>query len=126
MVIGGFTEPKGGRKNFGALAAGVYKKKDLIFIGLVGGGFSGDDLDEIKRKLDKIATNKSPFKKFPKIGENVYWVKPRLVAEVKFAEWTKDNLMRQPVFIGLRVDKYPVDVRMEKPRKENFKKVLNK
>ncbi|HEY4662835.1 MAG TPA: non-homologous end-joining DNA ligase [Candidatus Humimicrobiaceae bacterium] len=123
VVIGGFTEPGGGRKNFGALAAGVYDKNDLIFVGLVGGGFSEDDLDEIKKKLDKIVTDKSPFKEFPKIREHIHWVKPGLVAEVKFAEWTNDNLMRQPVFIGLRVDKSPFDVRMEKPEKKNFKKV---
>ena len=123
VVIGGFTEPGGGRKNFGALAAGVYDKNDLIFVGLVGGGFSEDDLGEIKKKLDKIAADKSPFKEFPKIKDKVHWVKPRLVAEVKFAEWTIDNLMRQPVFLGLRVDKSPLDVRMEKPKEKNFRKV---
>jgi len=120
VVVGGFTEPRGGRKNFGALAAGVYKKNELIFIGLVGGGFSESDLDEIKKKLDKIVIKKSPFKQFPKIGENIHWVNPRLVAEVKFAEWTKDNLMRQPIFIGLREDKSPDDVRMEKPKVRKF------
>jgi len=123
VVIGGFTEPGGGRKNFGALAAGIYDKNDLIFAGLVGGGFSEDDLDEIKKKLDKIVTHNSPFKEFPKIQEHIHWVKPRLVAEVKFAEWTNENLMRQPVFIGLRVDKSPLDIRIEKPEKKIFKKV---
>lgn len=117
VVIGGFTAPRGQRKKIGSLVTGVYKDKKLIFTGQVGGGMNENELDELRSKLDRLIINKSPFEIEPKTNTPVKWVKPVLVAEVKFSEWTKDYIMRQPVFLGLRMDKASANVHFEKPRK---------
>lgn len=114
-VIVGFTKPKGSRKEFGALILGVYKDNDLIYVGHTGTGFNQNLLIEIKNRLTPLIQPKSPFKNPPKTNEKAYWIKPELVCEVSFAEWTKEGHMRQPVFIGLREDKNAKEVRREKP-----------
>lgn len=117
MVVCGFTEPRGSRKKFGALIAGIYdEKNELHYTGHVGGGFSERLLNEIYNQLIPLIQKKSPFKVPPKVNMPVIWVKPKLVAEVSFAEWTKDSLMRQPVFKGLRMDKDPKTVKKEIPQ----------
>ncbi len=105
VVIGGFTEPRGGRKHFGALLVGVYDKKKLVYAGHVGGGFDERLLEDIYRQLLKQKTSQCPFSKEPKPNMEVHWVKPTLVCEVAFAEWTKEGIMRQPIFKGMRDDK---------------------
>jgi len=104
-VIAGFTEPRGGRKYFGALVLGVFKGDELIYIGHSGGGFTVKNLKEIREKLGPLIQKESPFKVEPKTNTPATWVKPELVCEVALSGWTEDAIMRQPVFIRLREDK---------------------
>lgn len=113
VVIGGFTKPKGSRKHLGALLIGVYEKGKLCYAGSVGGGFNQELLRTVSAKLKKYITDKCPFSTKPKVEAT--WVRPRLVCEVAFAEWTNDGKLRQPVFKGLRSDKSPKQVVREKP-----------
>jgi len=107
FVIGGYTAGYGKAKsNFGALLLGYYRGKDLIFAGEVGTGFTDVERKELKKRLVSLRTSKSSFKTIPKIKE-VTWVKPTLVGQFKFAEWTRDNILRVPVYLGLRDDKSP-------------------
>lgn len=110
VVIGGFTEPKGSRKKFGALLVGVYEKGKFVYTGHVGGGLKGEVLDEVYALLQKDISNKCPFFEEPHPNNPVTWVKPKLVCEVAFAEWTQDGMMRQPIFKGMRIDKSPKEV----------------
>jgi bifunctional non-homologous end joining protein LigD len=114
-VIGGFTEPKGSRRNFGALVLGVFDGDELIFIGHTGSGFSAGILREIREKMDPLIRKKCPFKVEPKTNTPVTWVKPELVCEVIFHGWTDEDIMRQPVFSRLREDKAAREVVHEKP-----------
>lgn len=113
-VIGGFTQPSGNRKHFGALVLGVYKNDELVYIGHTGGGFNEKGLMDLRKKLEKLITKTCPFNKIPKTNTPATWVKPELVCQVKFSEWTDDGSMRQPIFLGLRLDKDPKDVSREK------------
>ena len=115
-VIAGFTEPRGARKNFGALVLGVFEEEDLVYIGHTGGGFDEKMLEEIREKLNPLITTQCPFKIEPKTNMPVVWVKPQLVCEVAFHGWTKDGLMRQPIFLRLREDKTAREVVREKPQ----------
>lgn len=114
-VICGFTEPKGSRKKFGALILGLYEGDQLKYIGHAGGGFNEESLEEVYKKLEKIKLSDSPFAARPKTNMPVVWVKPSLVCEVKFQEWTSEGIMRQPIFLGLREDKSAKEVHQEKP-----------
>ncbi|HBA87290.1 MAG TPA: DNA ligase D [Geobacter sp.] len=109
-VICGYTEPRGSRKNFGALVLGVYQDGELVYIGLTGGGFDEAGLKELHATLEQMVRPESPFKGEVKTGMPVKWVEPKLVCEVEFAEWTDENVMRQPIFLGLREDKDPKGV----------------
>ncbi len=122
-VIGGYTEPRGGRKNFGALLLGLYDdKKNFNYIGHVGGGFDTKLLKELHTKMQKLIRTKCPFKTVPKTNTPAIWLKPQLVCEVTFGEWTNDGRMRQPIFEGLRMDKKASSVKKEKAIKINPKK----
>lgn len=114
-VIGGYTEPRGGRVGFGSLILGVYENGKLTHIGNAGGGFKDQELLELKKKLEELEIKSSPFVDYGENGEH-HWVEPRLVGEVKFAEWTRDMHMRQPIFLGLRDDKSPQEVKREIPK----------
>jgi bifunctional non-homologous end joining protein LigD len=116
LVVGGFTEPRASRTGFGALLLGYYQGKDFIFAGKVGTGFSDEFLEKFGRKLKSIEIKKSPFKslKGQRI-EGVHFVKPLLVAEIGFEEWTKQGLLRQARFQGIRDDKNAHDVVKEVP-----------
>jgi bifunctional non-homologous end joining protein LigD len=118
-VIGGFTEPKGGRKLFGALVLGVYKNDKLTYIGHTGGGFNDESIKKVYEKLVALKIDKSPFADDPKTNTPVTWVKPDLVCEVSFSNWTEGGHMRQPIFEGLREDKEPKEVKIEIPRDES-------
>lgn len=115
-VIGGFTKPRGGRKHFGALILGLYEKDELVYIGHAGGGFNEESLGIMMEKLKPLVIEKSLFNSKFKTNAPAAWVKPELVCEVKFSEWTDDGSMRQPIFIGLREDKKAKEVKREKPK----------
>ena len=104
-VIAGFTEPRANRKYFGALVLGVFKGDELLYIGLSGGGFGAEDLQAIRKKLDPLIQKQCPFQAEPETNMPVTWVKPELVCEVSFSNWTEDGVMRHPVFLRLREDK---------------------
>lgn len=116
LVIGGYTDPQGSRIGFGALLLGYYdNKSNLHYAGKVGTGFDDELLASLGKKLKSLEINKSPFIYHEKIKESaVHWVKPKLVAEIGFTEWTDDNKLRHPRFQGLRYDKAARDVRQEK------------
>ncbi len=115
-VIGGYTAPRGGRKNFGALIVGVYEENALRYAGHCGGGFDEASLARIRLQLERLGVARSPFTGAPpKTNEPVQWVKPELVCEVRFSEWTRDGRMRQPVFMGMREDVRPREVQRERP-----------
>ena len=111
LVIGGFTEPEGERKGFGALLLGFYRGGELHYAGEVGTGFDDDFLEEFRGRLERIERETPPFveeKGLPRKG--VHWVTPDYVAEIAFTEWTDDDKLRHPRFKGLRDDKDPEDV----------------
>lgn len=116
FVVGGFTEPQGGRKRFGALLMGVYEGNGLTFAGHVGGGFDDAGLERLYAMLEPSIREVSPFKEQFPTNTPAHWVEPKLVCEVEFAGWTKERYLRQPVFIGLREDKDPRAVRVEAPQ----------
>jgi len=117
FVIGGYTDPQGARSGFGALLLGVYDRGDLRYCGKVGTGFNETLLASLSDALRKRATDRSPFVDPPTgaEGRRAHWVKPELVCEVRFTEWTRDGTLRHPSFEGLREDKRPRDVVREVP-----------
>ncbi len=112
FVIGGFTLPKGARIGFGALLIGYYQNGQLKYAGKVGSGYTAVTLKELYGALKKLEISTSPFTE-PISEHHAIWVKPTLIAEVKFTEWTKDGKLRHPTFQGLRTDKDPKEVRRE-------------
>lgn len=114
VIITGFTEPRGGRKYFGALVLGVYEDERLIYAGHTGTGFDEKELKLLHDKLCKLESGIMPYAKKPRTRMPVTWVRPELVCEVAFTEWTRDGSMRHPVYMGLRPDKDPRDVRRER------------
>jgi bifunctional non-homologous end joining protein LigD len=114
VVIAGFTEPRRSRQYFGALVLGVYENDKLKYVGHTGSGFNEKLLKDVWHKLQPLITNKCPFDEKPKTKMPVTWVKPQLVCEIKFQEWTNENILRVPIFMGLRPDKNPVEVKKEK------------
>lgn len=113
-IICGYTEPRNSRKHFGAVILGKYEGSTLKYIGHTGGGFNDASLKELYTKFQKLLTDKSPFKIKPKTNSPVTWLKPSLVCEVKFAEITKEGILRQPIFLGLRKDKKGANEKNEK------------
>lgn len=114
VVIAGFTAPRRTRPFFGALVLAIRDDDAWRYIGHVGTGFSHQVLEELHRKLVRLKTAKSPFPGKVKDERVTTWVRPSLVAEVKFAEWTSKGELRQPVYLGLRSDKNAKDVVREK------------
>lgn len=112
-IICGYTEPQGARSNFGSLVLGVYEGKNLVHIGNCGTGFKEADLKNLYQKMKVLVRKTKPFKEAPNLRNKVTWLSPKLICEVKFSEWTKENHMRHPVFMGLRTDKKPNQVKKE-------------
>jgi bifunctional non-homologous end joining protein LigD len=123
FVIGGYTPPQGARKHFGAILVGYYDNNKLVFAGKVGTGFTAKSLSMLHKKFRNEERDDCPFVEMPskQNGEwvqgitpsmmrKMHWVNPKFVAEIKFAEWTRDGKLRAPVFLGLREDKKPTDV----------------
>lgn len=114
FVIGGYTEASGGRSGFGALLLGLYEHGQFKYVGRVGTGFDQFSLRVIKKVLSALEIPKSPFHiKSPK-AQGIHWVKPIKVAEVSFAQWTEEGLLRTPVFMGMREDKEALGIMREK------------
>ncbi|HLU81303.1 MAG TPA: DNA ligase D [Flavobacteriaceae bacterium] len=128
-IICGFTAPQGARKFFGSLILGIYEDEKLVHIGNCGTGFKEEDLKALHKKMKPLIRKTSPFEKAPAL-KNPIWITPKLICEVKFSEWTTENNMRHPVFIGLRSDKkarqiireIPVDEKVAKDKKSNPEK----
>jgi bifunctional non-homologous end joining protein LigD len=118
-VIVGFTAPKRTRLRFGALVLAVREGKDWRYVGHVGTGFSHAMLEELHTKTLPLQTAKSPFKQRIKDEAVTTWIKPKVVAEVKFTEWTSGGEMRHPAFLGLREDKKATDVVLEKEQRRS-------
>lgn len=119
FVIVGFTEPKGGRTGLGALLLGVHGdgKAGLRYAGKVGTGFTSRTLAELHALLLPLERKTPSLVDAPRTGlKGIHWVEPRLVAEVRFTEWTGDGRLRHPSFVGVRRDKSPADVRRERPQ----------
>jgi DNA ligase D-like protein (predicted ligase) len=116
LVIGGFTDPAGSRTDFGALLVGYYEDGRLRYAGKVGTGYSAATLRELGARLRDHETRESPFVDARPVPRGTHWVRPELVAQIGFAEWTNDGRLRQPRYLGLRDDKPPADVVRERPR----------
>jgi bifunctional non-homologous end joining protein LigD len=123
FVIGGYTPPQGARKHFGAILVGYYDNNKLVFAGKVGTGFTAKSLSMLHKKFQKEARSDCPFVDLPSkqngqwvqgitpsMMKKMHWVNPKFVAQIKFAEWTRDKKLRAPVFFGLRDDKRPTEV----------------
>jgi len=110
FVIGGFTEPQGSRDHFGALVLGEWDEAKLRWVGNVGTGFDQKLLANISARLKPLITEKCPFSDRPEPWRGTAWVRPELVCQVKFTNWTQDHRLRAPVFLGLRHDKPAPDV----------------
>jgi ATP-dependent DNA ligase len=110
-VIAGITQPRGGRIGFGALLVGFYDQGDLKYAGKVGTGFSDEFLKEWNLKFQKIRRETSPFSDFTddRNGEHI-WLEPVYVGQFEFTEWTDNNKLRHPSFLGLRRDKDPIEI----------------
>jgi bifunctional non-homologous end joining protein LigD len=106
LVIGGYTEPRGSRVEFGALLLGYYKDGRFEYAGKVGTGFDTDTLHELGAQLRNLQSDEPPFAEPRTIKERqATWVEPKLVAQIGFTEWTRDGRLRHPRFLGLRDDK---------------------
>src|SRR4051794_9283111 len=118
FVVGGWTEPRQTRQHFGALLLGVRENgsEALKYVGHTGTGFNGAELDRVWKLLQARGITSSPFSSRIKTNEPAHWVRPDLVAQVKFTEWTSDDKLRHPVYLGLRDDKRAADVVREEPR----------
>ena len=109
FVIGGYTPPQGSRAEFGALLVGMFDGPHLRFTGKVGTGYTHETLRDLGAKLHKLRTDTPPFEPAPRMRDAT-WVRPELVAQIAYAEWTADGKLRQPAFLGLRIDKPPREV----------------
>jgi bifunctional non-homologous end joining protein LigD len=127
FVIGGYTQPKGTRTHFGALLIGYYEKNKLLFAAKVGTGFDQKLLESLYNKFKNLIRPDCPFANLPEKRpgssglsaaemRRCTWLEPKLVCQVRFAEWTRDNHLRQPAFLGLREDKRPKEVVREKAK----------
>ncbi len=126
FVIGGFSPPNGSRRFFGSILVGYYEGNRLIYAGKVGTGFNHSLLRSLHAKFLGLQTSDCPFANLPlahrsRWGQGMsrtemtrmHWVQPKLIAQIKFAEWTSEGLLRQPVFLGERTDKAARDVTRE-------------
>jgi bifunctional non-homologous end joining protein LigD len=116
FVVGGWTDPRQTRAWFGALLLGVYDGPRLVYVGHTGTGFNERELARVMKLLGALETDECPFTPQPRTNEKPHWVEPRLVAQVRFTEWTDDAKLRHPVYLGLRDDKDPHDVVREQKR----------
>jgi bifunctional non-homologous end joining protein LigD len=115
FVVGGFTEPRRSRKHIGALLLGYYQDSDeLVYVGHTGGGFSERALQSMYELLAPLERDDSPFTTKPRTNEKAHWVEPEVVVEVRYNELTNEGKLRQPIFLGVRDDKDPSEVHLER------------
>lgn len=114
FVIGGYTDPQGERSGFGALLVGYYERGKLKYAGKVGTGYDHVTLRRLGKQLADLESDLCPFVSDGRPRRGVHWVKPMLVAQIGFTEWTVDGKLRHPRFLGLRQDKSPKEVVREK------------
>jgi bifunctional non-homologous end joining protein LigD len=114
FVVAGWTEPRQTRMHLGALLLGVHDNGNLLYAGRVGTGFDDRELAKLIKLLKPIETGTTPLSNAPRTNEKTHWVKPTLVAQVRFTEWTADGSLRHPVYLGLRDDKNADDVKRER------------
>jgi bifunctional non-homologous end joining protein LigD len=115
LVIGGYTEPTGSRTDFGALLVGYYEEGVLRYAGKVGTGYTQATLRDLGARLRTLEIPDPPFVSVRPVPRGTHWVRPELVAQVGFAEWTNEGRLRQPRFLGLRDDKSAAEVVRERP-----------
>jgi bifunctional non-homologous end joining protein LigD len=115
LVIGGYTGPKGSRTEFGALLVGHYEHGTLRYAGKVGTGFDHHELRDLGERMRKLGQDESPFERFKPVPPDTHWVRPELVAQIGFTEWTRDGRLRHPRYLGLRDDKPAREVIRERP-----------
>jgi bifunctional non-homologous end joining protein LigD len=113
FVVGGYTEPRNTREHLGAMLLGYYDGDDFVYVGHTGGGFTRESLAAMGKRLERLERKTSPFSTPVRTNEKAHWVRPEVVVEVKFNEWTADNRLRQPIFVGVRDDKDPREVTRE-------------
>ena len=116
LVVGGFTDPQGGRVGLGALLVGYYEDEDFVYAGKVGTGFDTKLLIELRRQLDRLEMTETPFTKakgLPRV--RAHWVRPEIVVHVAFIEWTVHGKLRHSRLLGVRTDKAARDVVKEMP-----------
>jgi DNA ligase D-like protein (predicted ligase) len=116
LVIGGFTAPKGSRTEFGALLVGYFEDGELRYAGKVGTGFNHRTLADLGGRMRELEQDEPPFVDVHPIPRGTRWVRPELVSQIAFSEWTRDGRLRHPRYLGLRNDKPARDVVRERPR----------
>ncbi|HYB94620.1 MAG TPA: hypothetical protein VEC39_06590 [Vicinamibacterales bacterium] len=114
LVVGGFTDPQGARLGLGALLVGYYEKDDFVFAGKIGTGFDSKMLLDLRKRLDRLEIPASPFTKATGLPRRAHWVRPSIVVQVSFIEWTVHGKLRHPRLIAIRFDKNPRDVVRER------------
>lgn len=105
LVVGGYTDPQGARVGFGALLVGYYERGKLRYAGKVGTGYDTKLLVSMAKQLQELERDESPFDGPPPVRKAVHWVRPEMVVQVAFSEWTRDGRLRHPRFLGVRDDK---------------------
>ncbi|MGK2933749.1 MAG: DNA ligase D [Gemmatimonadaceae bacterium] len=113
FAVGGYTEPRNSRSHIGAILLGYYDGDDFVYAGHTGGGFTNQGLEDMHKLLAPIERDTPPFSTRPKTNEKSHWVKPKIVVEVKFSEWTADGRLRQPIYLGIRTDKPASEITRE-------------
>ena len=113
FVVGGYTEPRNTREHLGAMLLGYFDGDELVYVGHTGGGFTRESLAAMAKRLKRLERKSSPFSTPVRTNEKAHWVRPEVVVEVKFNEWTADNRLRTPIFVGVRDDKNAREVTRE-------------
>ncbi len=112
-VICGIMEGKAETIPVGSLILGLYRKGKLVHIGQVGTGFNEKQIQQLLKIAERLHTSKTPFREIPSLKREVQWLRPEIVARVRFLEWTKDKKLRSPVFVNFRFDKSPIECELE-------------
>jgi ATP-dependent DNA ligase len=115
LVVGGFTDPRGSRVGLGALLVGYFEGQDFVFAGKVGTGLNTSMLLDLRSRLDQIEVVSPPFTKGEGLPRSAHWVRPEVVVQVAFIEWTAHGKMRHPRLLGVRIDKAAAEVVRETP-----------